>query len=124
MRSARIARLVHPQCFGPRRSIGTLPFPPHWRIESRQQPAGATRSRTAVSLLQRISMVDITASANRVIRRHGKTVILLTMCLGVFIAQLDSQVVNLAIKHIGSDLKVDISRLQWVMDAYNLCYAT
>jgi EmrB/QacA subfamily drug resistance transporter len=69
-------------------------------------------------------MADITARADYAIRRHGKTVVLFTMCLGVFIAQLDSQVVNLAIKHIGADLKADISRLQWVMDAYNLFYAT
>jgi len=46
------------------------------------------------------------------------------MSLGVFIAQLDSQVVNLAIKHIGSDLNVGINALQWVIDSYNLFYAT
>ncbi len=56
--------------------------------------------------------------------RHGNTVILFTMCLGVFIAQLDSQVVNLALTQIGSDLKAGISQLQWVMDSYNLFYAT
>lgn len=56
--------------------------------------------------------------------RHGTRVILFTMCLGVFIAQLDSQVVNLAIKRIGSDLDAGISKLQWVMDSYNLLYAT
>ena len=69
-------------------------------------------------------MADIAARADHAIRSHGKTVVLFTMCLGVFIAQLDSQVVNLAIKQIGADLKADISRLQWVMDAYNLFYAT
>src|SRR5215475_15263974 len=57
-------------------------------------------------------------------RRHGTAVILVTTCLGVFIAQLDSQVVNLAIKHIGSEFDAGINTLQWVMDAYNLCYAT
>src|SRR3954452_8352342 len=57
-------------------------------------------------------------------RQHGNTVILFTMCLGVFIAQLDLQVVNLAIKQIGSDLNAGISQLQWVMDSYNLLYAT
>jgi len=46
------------------------------------------------------------------------------MCLGVFIAQLDSQVVNLALTQIGSDLNAGISQLQWVMDSYNLFYAT
>lgn len=49
--------------------------------------------------------------------------LLLTMSLGVFIAQLDSQVVNLALHHIGDDLGAGVSALQWVMDAYNLLYA-
>jgi DHA2 family methylenomycin A resistance protein-like MFS transporter len=64
------------------------------------------------------------AARTRLLSRPSTAVILFTMCLGVFIAQLDSQVVNLAIKHIGSDLNVGISRLQWVMDSYNLFYAT
>src|SRR6187401_1406665 len=66
-------------------------------------------------------MVSVTAS---VPRRHGHTAILLAMCLGVFIAQLDSQVVNLAVKQIGSDLGAGISQLQWVLDSYNVFYAT
>ncbi len=66
-------------------------------------------------------MVSVTAS---VPRRHSHTAILLAMCLGVFIAQLDSQVVNLAVKQIGSDLGAGISQLQWVLDSYNVFYAT
>src|SRR5262249_47902832 len=69
-------------------------------------------------------MAEIAARTHEMIRSRGNAVILFTMCLGVFVAQLDSQVVNLAIKHIGSDLNAGISQLQWVMDAYNLCYAT
>jgi hypothetical protein len=68
-------------------------------------------------------MVSLAARI-RLPSRRSTTVILFTTCLGVFIAQLDSQVVNLAIKHIGSDLNAGISRLQWVMDSYNLFYAT
>jgi len=60
---------------------------------------------------------------DRVAHRHAG-VILFTMSLGVFIAQLDSQVVNLAIKSIGSDLNAGINALQWVLDSYNLFYAT
>lgn len=66
-------------------------------------------------------MVSATASIHH---RHGHTAILLAMCLGVFIAQLDSQVVNLAVKQIGSDLGAGISQLQWVLDSYNVFYAT
>jgi DHA2 family methylenomycin A resistance protein-like MFS transporter len=69
-------------------------------------------------------MLQVATRSLIVARRHSNAVILFTMCLGVFVAQLDSQVVNLAIKHIGSDLDVGISQLQWVMDSYNLLYAT
>jgi MFS family permease len=69
-------------------------------------------------------MASVADRAHDVVRRHGTAAILFTMCIGTFIAQLDSQVVNLAIKHIGSDLDAGISQLQWVMDSYNLCYAT
>ena len=50
--------------------------------------------------------------------------VLFTMCLGVFIAQLDSTVVYLGVKHIGDDLGSGVSQLQWVLDIYNLFYAS
>jgi MFS family permease len=50
--------------------------------------------------------------------------VLLTMCFGVFLAQLDSSVVFLGLKHIGGDLRASISEMQWVLDSYNLVYAT
>jgi EmrB/QacA subfamily drug resistance transporter len=50
--------------------------------------------------------------------------VLLTMCFGVFLAQLDSSVVFLGLKHIGGDLHASISEMQWVLDSYNLVYAT
>jgi len=55
---------------------------------------------------------------------RGTTIILFVTSLGVFIAQLDSMVVNLAVKHIGTDLNAGVSQLQWVLDSYNLLYAT
>jgi DHA2 family methylenomycin A resistance protein-like MFS transporter len=55
---------------------------------------------------------------------RGDTAILITMCLGVYLAQLDSTVVYLGLKHIGDDLHADVSQLQWVLDSYNLVYAT
>lgn len=54
--------------------------------------------------------------------RHAKAV-LLTMCGGVFLAQLDSSVVFLGLRHIGVDLHAGISEMQWVLDSYNLVYA-
>jgi MFS family permease len=55
---------------------------------------------------------------------HGATPILLTMSLGVLIAQIDTSVVNLAVKQIGAKLDAGVTALQWVIDAYNLVYAS
>jgi hypothetical protein len=55
---------------------------------------------------------------------HGATLILLTMSLGVLIAQIDTSVVNLAVKQIGAKLDAEVTALQWVVDAYNLVYAS
>ena len=57
---------------------------------------------------------------------HGdrKAVVLFTLCLGVLIAQVDTSVVNLAIQSIGSSFVASVTALQWVLDAYNLTYAT
>jgi EmrB/QacA subfamily drug resistance transporter len=46
------------------------------------------------------------------------------MSLGVLIAQIDTSVVNLAVKSIGADLKASVTALQWIVDAYNLVYAS
>jgi EmrB/QacA subfamily drug resistance transporter len=55
---------------------------------------------------------------------HGAALILLTMSLGVLIAQIDTSVVNLAVKQIGAKLDAGVTALQWVVDAYNLVYAS
>ena len=46
------------------------------------------------------------------------------MSLGVLIAQIDTSVVNLAVKQIGAKLDAGVTALQWVVDAYNLVYAS
>ena len=53
-----------------------------------------------------------------------RTPVLLAMCLGVLIAQIDTSVVNLATHAIGAALRAGVAPLQWVLDAYNLVYAT
>jgi MFS transporter, DHA2 family, methylenomycin A resistance protein len=53
--------------------------------------------------------------------RNG--LVLLALCLGVLIAQVDTSVVNLAMQPIGTVLHASVSALQWVLDAYNLTYA-
>ncbi|MEJ0076452.1 MAG: MFS transporter [Alphaproteobacteria bacterium] len=56
-------------------------------------------------------------------RDWERPLVLLTMCLGVLVAQIDTSVVNLALNHINAYLEAGVSGLQWVIDAYNLTYA-
>jgi hypothetical protein len=51
---------------------------------------------------------------------HGTMLILLTTSLSVPIAQIDTSVVNLAVKEIGTRLGAGVTALQWGVDAYNL----
>ena len=48
---------------------------------------------------------------------------LATLCLAVLLAQLDTAVVNLAIRPIGDHFGAGVAALQWVLDSYNLTYA-
>src|SRR5690242_13270857 len=68
--------------------------------------------------------MSITKASTASWTTHGSSLILASMCLGVLLAQLDSMVVNLALKHIGAELHSGVSGLQWVLDAYNLTYAS
>jgi EmrB/QacA subfamily drug resistance transporter len=59
--------------------------------------------------------------AHRSPRRRG--CLLLTLCLGVLLAQIDTSVVNLALHPIAAALGLGVAPLQWVVDGYNLTYA-
>jgi EmrB/QacA subfamily drug resistance transporter len=48
---------------------------------------------------------------------------LLTLCLAVLVAQIDTAVVNLGTHRIGAYFHASVDALQWVVDAYNLTYA-
>ena len=48
---------------------------------------------------------------------------LLTLCLAVLIAQIDTAVVNLAVRPIGAYFRAGVGAMQWVVDSYNLVYA-
>jgi EmrB/QacA subfamily drug resistance transporter len=50
--------------------------------------------------------------------------VLLATSLGVLIAQVDTSVVTLAVKPIAADLGAGVSGMQWMIDAYNLVYAS
>jgi len=53
----------------------------------------------------------------------SRPLVLLAMCLGVLIAQVDTSVVNLAAQPIGAAFHARVGGLQWMLDAYNLVYA-
>ena len=56
--------------------------------------------------------------------RNRKRLTLTAMCLATFIAILDTTVVNLALHAIQADLRASLASLQWVVDAYNVAYAS
>ncbi|MGI5404855.1 MFS transporter [Streptomyces sp. CA-135486] len=55
--------------------------------------------------------------------RARKRVILMTLCMGLFMAMLDNLVVTTALPTIGADLKSGTSGLQWVVEAYVVVFA-
>ena len=46
------------------------------------------------------------------------------LCVAVLVAQIDTSVVNLAARPIGEHFNAGVSALQWVVDSYNLVYAS
>ncbi|GLY39130.1 MFS transporter [Amycolatopsis sp. NBRC 101858] len=49
--------------------------------------------------------------------------LLLTMCAGMFLVQLDVTVVNVALPTIGTELGANLAALQWVVDGYTVVLA-
>jgi len=50
--------------------------------------------------------------------------VLLAASLGVLVAQIDTSAVSLAVKRIGADLGAGVSGMQWMVDVYNVVYAS
>jgi EmrB/QacA subfamily drug resistance transporter len=69
-------------------------------------------------------MTPITAGIRQSPVRDRKWLVLSTLCLGLLVAQVDTSVVNLAMQPIGNAFRASVPALQWVLDAYNLSYAT
>ncbi|MFD2422540.1 MFS transporter [Amycolatopsis pigmentata] len=55
--------------------------------------------------------------------KNSRGALLLTMCAGMFLVQLDVTVVNVALPTIGSRLHADLPTLQWVVDGYAVVLA-
>src|SRR5947199_9004625 len=56
--------------------------------------------------------------------KREKILVLLTMCFALFMAMLDSTVVNVALPKLAENLHAGISGLQWVVDGYVLAFAS
>jgi hypothetical protein len=78
---------------------------------------GADVTRLYAQERMRSSRVTITLTTARQRTANATTIILLSMSLGVLIAQIDTSVVNLAVKRIGADFNLGVNMLQWVVDA-------
>jgi len=48
---------------------------------------------------------------------------LIALCLAVLVAQVDTAVVNLAVRPIGASFHAGVAAMQWIIDSYNLVYA-
>lgn len=56
--------------------------------------------------------------------RAVKTVALVAICLGYFMVILDTTIVNVALPNIQQELGATVTGLQWVVDGYNLVFAS
>ncbi|MBR1204812.1 MFS transporter [Bradyrhizobium sp. AUGA SZCCT0051] len=55
--------------------------------------------------------------------RASQRLTLLTLCLAVTIAHIDTFIVNLGARAIGNHFGAGVDELQWIVDSYNLVYA-
>ena len=69
-------------------------------------------------------MENIVSAFGRSGSKTRQRLALFSLCLAMLIAQLDTSVVNLAARPIGIYFKAGVSALQWVVDGYNLVYAS
>lgn len=53
----------------------------------------------------------------------GRTVALLTICMGFFMVSLDAAVVNVALHALRAGIHASTSGLQWTVDGYTLVFA-
>ncbi len=67
---------------------------------------------------------QLTDSHNSVLTRPQRIGILVICCSALFITQIDSTIVNVALPSIGRQFRAALSDLQWTVDAYTLVLAS
>jgi DHA2 family methylenomycin A resistance protein-like MFS transporter len=65
-----------------------------------------------------------TSSLSGTTSRITQRIVLISICLGWFMASLDNTIVNVALRSIGENLQTNVTGLQWVVDSYALVYAS
>ena len=70
------------------------------------------------------AMTMVSTWLNGAAEHSRPRLVLVATSLGVLLAQIDTSVVNLAVKSIGTDLHSGVSAMQWIIDSYNLVYAS
>src|SRR3954453_22083434 len=55
---------------------------------------------------------------------RGRRLILVVMCAGLFLVQLDVSIVNVALPSIRAELRPSAAELQWVVDGYAIALAS
>jgi MFS family permease len=67
--------------------------------------------------------MTVSFETSRTLSPRGRSVVLLTCCLSVFVAGLDVTITNVALPSIQQALHAPVSGLQWTIDAYTLVIA-
>ncbi|WP_245668032.1 MFS transporter [Actinomadura macra] len=67
--------------------------------------------------------MSLAVESPRALSSRERTVVLLTCCLSVVVAGLDTTIANVALPSIQKALHAPVSGLQWVVDAYTLVIA-
>src|SRR3569833_2095712 len=99
-------------------------FPSRKRKRTSRAATCGTFEREAPGATRRKDMMSVTMLPNAAAKETKAGLVLVATSLGVLFAQIDTSVVNLAIRSIDADLHAGISAMQWVVDAYNLVYAS
>lgn len=76
------------------------------------------------TIIMHDSIAPLSADRCRAPAARPHHLALATLCLAVLIAQVDTCVVNLATRAIGDHFAAGVGALQWVVDSYNLVYAS
>src|ERR1700722_5120748 len=104
-----------------------------WPTGSRLRGPGSTGSVKVLLMIDSATWLSIGPQVIRVIRhvmrpeglsRRRRWLVVVIRCVSLFIAGLDSTIVNVALPSIQRDPHASVSELQWTVDTYTLVLAS